>query len=148
MPGLGSGHVVPRRGAAGPRFGVGGDDAEELLERAATGLHGAGENLALGGPVAVGDGERGELVPEEEEATERREQARVQATGLHRGDTVLPDQASRDRVTVQEETIGRSVRAAIAPEARWIATIVSRSSEPSASRARASARRSSSELAQ
>ena len=97
--------AVSHRDAAQSSLGHGvvRDHAEELLERTAAGLHGAGENLALGGPVAVGDGERGELVPEEEEATERREEARVQLARLHRGDAVLPDQAPRDRVAVQED---------------------------------------------
>ena len=53
--------------------GVVGDHAEELLECAAPGLDRAGEDVALGGPVAVGDGERGQLVPQEEEAAEPRE---------------------------------------------------------------------------
>ena len=83
--------------------GVVGDHAEEFLERTSAGLHRAGEDVALGDPVAVGDGERGELVPEEEEAAERREEARVQPARLHRGDAVLPDQASGDRVAVQQD---------------------------------------------
>ena len=63
---------------SGVACGVVGDNPEELLERATTGLDRAGEDVALGDPVAVGDGERGELVPQEEEAAERREEARVQ----------------------------------------------------------------------
>ncbi len=91
--------AVPRRDAAqsGLAHGVVRDHAEELLERTAAGLHRAGENLALGGPVAVGDRQRGELVPEEEEATERREEARVQPARLHGSDTAGP--SIRRRVT-------------------------------------------------
>ena len=97
--------AVSHRDAAQSGLGLGvvGDHAEELLERTAAGLHRTGEDLALGGPVAIGDGERGELVPQEEEATERGEESWVQPTGLHRGDAVLPEQASRDRVAVQED---------------------------------------------
>ena len=86
--------------------GVGGDHAEELLERTPAGLRRAGEDVALGGPVAVGDGERGQLVPQEEEAAERREEAGVQPARLHRGDAVLPDQSPGDGVAVQQDDQG------------------------------------------
>ena len=97
--------AVSHRHAAQSGFahGVVGDHAEEFLERAAAGLHRAGEDVALGDPVAVGDGERGQFVPQEEEAAERREEARVQPARLHRGDAVLPDQAPGDRVAVLQD---------------------------------------------
>ena len=55
-----------------------GDHAEEFLERTPASLDRAGEDLALGGPVAVGDRERCQLVPQEQEAAERRQEARIQ----------------------------------------------------------------------
>ena len=97
--------AVSHRHAAqsGLARGVVGDDAEELLQRTPSGLHRAGEDVALGGPVAVGDRERGELVPQEEEAAERREETRVQPARVHRGDAVLPDQAPGDCVAVLQD---------------------------------------------
>ena len=97
--------AVSDRQATQPGFahGVGGDHAEEFVERTAAGLDRSGEDVALGGPVALGDGERGQLVPEEEEAAEPREDARVQPARLHRGHAVLPEQAPGDRVAVQQD---------------------------------------------
>ena len=94
--------TVSRRHAAQSGFahGVVGDHAEEFLERSPTGLHRAGEDVALGDPIAVGDGERGEFVPQEEEAAERGEEARVQLARLDRSDALPPDQAPRDCVAV------------------------------------------------
>ena len=62
--------------------GIVGDHAEEFLERTSARLDIAGEDVALGGPVAVGDGERREFVPEKKEAAEPREEIRVQPAGV------------------------------------------------------------------
>ena len=42
----------------------------------------SGEDVALGGAVAIGHRQRGQLVPEQEEPAERCEEARVQPAGL------------------------------------------------------------------
>ena len=51
--------AVPRRHAAKSGFahGIVGHNAEEFLEGTPTGLDGAGEDVALGDPVTVSDGE-------------------------------------------------------------------------------------------
>ena len=53
--------------------GVVTDHTEELLERTAARLDVAGQNVALGGPVALSDGQRREFVPKKKKATEPRE---------------------------------------------------------------------------
>ena len=103
--------AMPRRHASQSGFAhsVVGDNAEEFLERTPSGLHRAGEDVALRNPVAVGDGERREFVPQKEEATERREATCVEVTRVHRGDALVPDQAPGDRVAVlqdDERTVG------------------------------------------
>ena len=83
--------------------GVVGDHAEEFLERTSARLRVAREDVALGDPVAVGDGERGELVPKQEEATERREESGSRRPACMCRDAVLPDQAPGDCVAVQQD---------------------------------------------
>ena len=94
--------AVPHAGAsqAGCGHRIVGDDAEELLERTPAGLHRSGEDVALRGAVAIGHRQRRELVPEQEEAAEGCEEARVEPAIRHGCDAVLPHQPSGDRVAM------------------------------------------------
>ena len=104
-----------------------GDDPEQLLERAPARLGVAGHDVALGGPVAVGDREGGQLVPEHDVAGEARRPrpapaarpASPRRTRSHERRRITPYRA-------RNRTRRWSSRAAIAPDVRWIVTIVAR----------------------
>ena len=120
---------------AGRRHRVGGDDAEQLLERAAARLGIAGDDVALGGPVAVGDRERGELVPQQDQAGEagRRVRARADRPRIA-GHAALPHDPADDAVPGEEQDEALVAAGGDRPRRPRIVTIVSRPSEPAASR--------------
>ena len=102
---------MPRCHAAqsGLACGIVCNNPEEFLERTPSGFYRAGEDVALRNPVAVGNGERRQFVPQEDEATERREEARVQLARVHCGDAVVPHQAPTNCVAVlqgDQRTVG------------------------------------------
>ena len=70
-PGRGRGAIATRRDAGGDH-GVGGDDPEQLLQRAPPRRGIPGEDVALRRPVAVGDHEGGQLVPQHDEPARTR----------------------------------------------------------------------------
>ena len=100
---------------AGRGRGVGGDDAEQLLQGAAAGLGVAGEDLALGGPVAVGDDQRGHLGPEEDPAAKLGEGHRVEAPVVDGVDAGIPDQPADHGEPGEEQHVADSLACRDAP---------------------------------
>ena len=80
-----------------------GDDAQELLEGAAAGLCVAGEDLALGGPVAVRDHQRGDLGPQEDPAAHLAQGIGIEPAGPLLVDAAVPDEAADDGEPGEEQ---------------------------------------------
>ena len=80
-----------------------GDDAEELLEGAAAGLRVTGEDLALGGPVAVRDDQRGDLGPQEDPAAHLAQGFGIEPAGPLLVDAAVPDEAADDGEPGEEQ---------------------------------------------
>ena len=94
-------HRQASESGAGP--GVDRDRPEQLVERRPSRGHVPGEQLALGRAIALADGQRRHLAPQQQPPTELLEPLRRLAAPLELGRPVVPHQPARLGVDAEEQ---------------------------------------------